>query len=464
MAHLDRLTGTQRRLAIGLVLAVSLVAFESTAVLTALPTISDDLDGDGLYGATLAAYMLAEIVALAWSGRQADNHGIHRPFLISMAVFIVGLIVAAVAPNMITVVIGRALQGAGTGGFAPLSYVAVKRAFPENRQASLFALLSSGWVLPALLSPLIAGVITDRFHWRLVFIAIMPVAVVITALTERSLRSIGRANDADESGGSAPTDSGQSLAAAALAASGIALMIVGLQNDRWPVAVGAIVAGLALAGKPLARMLPAGIIRARGGLPAIVAARGLATAAFLGVDSFVPLAADRIHGVSAMAQGLVIAGASVTWTAGQVIVARWPQLFGRRSPITIGFALMAISVVLVVPVLHSSWPLPLVLLAWAVGGLGMGFVFNPTTTASLSYAADGNEGAISSQVQLADALGFGLMGAIGGATVNLADRGTLDLQQAIGSNFVLAALCAVVGLLIASRCRPAGSGAASAPR
>ena len=50
----------RRTLAVGLVLSTSLVAFEVTSVLTALPTISEELDGDSLYGATLAAYMLAK--------------------------------------------------------------------------------------------------------------------------------------------------------------------------------------------------------------------------------------------------------------------------------------------------------------------------------------------------------------------------------------------------------------------
>jgi hypothetical protein len=51
-------------LAIGLVMGVTLVAFEMTAVITALPTISDELGGESLYGVALAAYTLADVVAL----------------------------------------------------------------------------------------------------------------------------------------------------------------------------------------------------------------------------------------------------------------------------------------------------------------------------------------------------------------------------------------------------------------
>ena len=83
---------------------------------------------------------------------------------------------------------------------------------------------------------------------------------------------------------------------------------------------------------------------------------------------------------------------------------------------------------------------------WAIGGFGMGILFNPTTVASMSYADDGREGEISSQIHLADSLGFGMMGVLGGSTVAFADRTSATLQSAVGVNFALAALCAVLGL------------------
>ena len=135
-------TSNQRRLAVGLVLGVTLVAFEVTAVITALPTITDELGGDSLYGVALAAYMLANLVALVAAGGMADRRGPTVPFLASIATFVAGLVVTGVAPNMVVVVIGRAMQGAGAGGIAPIAYVLVKRAFPVDRQAMMYAVLS----------------------------------------------------------------------------------------------------------------------------------------------------------------------------------------------------------------------------------------------------------------------------------------------------------------------------------
>ena len=79
------LTSEQRTLAIGLVMGVTLVAFEMTAVITALPTISDELGGESLYGVALAAYTLADVVALVAAGELADRRGPTLPYALRIA-------------------------------------------------------------------------------------------------------------------------------------------------------------------------------------------------------------------------------------------------------------------------------------------------------------------------------------------------------------------------------------------
>ena len=58
---------------------------------------------------------------------------------------------------MWVVVLGRVLQGAGSGAFGTIAYLLVKRAFPDDRQPMMYAVLSAGWVLPSLLAPALAG-------------------------------------------------------------------------------------------------------------------------------------------------------------------------------------------------------------------------------------------------------------------------------------------------------------------
>lgn len=440
------LTPGQKLLAVGLVLGVTLVAFEVTAVVTAMPTITDELGGTSLYGLAMAVYTLANMVALVAAGQLADRRGPTVPYLISIATFIIGLVVAASAPNMVVVVLGRLLQGAGTGGLQPLAYTLVSRAFPASRQPKMFAILSAGWVLPSLFAPLVSGWVVDTFGWRWVFLGIIPFAVAVAAMAVRPMRQYGPVG----SDGSASR-----LPYAVVAAGGVGALATGLQLANPWAAIALTLAGGGAAWWALKRLLPEGVGVARAGLAAIIACRILATATFMGVDSFIPLAADRIHGAKPLVQGFVIIGAALSWTGGQWLRAHRPAV-NPAAAVRTGFLVLTLGVALVTPVLWASWPLWATFLGWCVGGLGMGLLFNPTSVATMEYAQAGNEGRISSQIALADALGFSAMGGIGGASVAVADRGTIAIPTALGINFALAFMLGAVGLVASRRIRRVG--------
>jgi len=436
------LSASQRLLATGLVLGVTLVAFEVTAIVTAMPTITADLDGDSLFGLAAAVYTLANLVATVAAGELADRRGAVVPYAWSIATFVVGLVVAAAAPSMIWIVIGRTLQGAGTGAFAPIGYVLVKRAFPEEWHATMFAAISAGWVLPSLVAPGLAGWVTHHFGWRWVFVGIVPLALVVGALGAVTMRRI----PAPPAEHREPTRVGAAVALAL----GIGGFVAGVQSSRPIPAVALVLLGMGAGAYGYSRLMPAGTWRAARGLPAIVVCRTIAMAAFLGADSFIPLAADRIHGASPTVQGFVIIGAALFWTVGQWIRARWPRPDHRRA-IREGFVILALGIVLATPVLWDGWPLALVFAGWSVGGLGMGLLFNPSTMASTAYATDGSEGRISSQVSLADSLGFSVMGGLGGGAVALAEHSSVTLRGSLLATFAIAACLAMAGGAAASR-------------
>ena len=436
-------TAQQRRLAAGMVLAVTLVAFEVTSVITALPTITEELGGDSLYGVTLAVYTLANLVALVATGEFSDRRGPALPFVLCITTLIIGLIVAATAPTMTWIVVGRALQGAGTGGFTPIAYSLVKRAFPDDRQPMVYAYLSAGWVLPSLFAPALAGWLTDTFGWEWVFLGLIPFAIAVGALAVGPMTHF-KPQQLERAASRVPT--------AIAAAAGIGILVTGLRSANLLVVLAAAIVGPALALPALNRLFPPGYLRARQGFAAVVACRILATATFLGADSFIPLAADRIHGQPPLVQGFVIIGAALSWTVGSWISAHRPRGDPAVS-IRNGFLVMLLGLVLVAPVLSSGWPMLATFFAWAVGGLGMGLLFNPATVSAMSYAVDGREGEVSGQIALADSVGFSLMGGIGGATVALADRTSWSLAGALGANFALAAVLALLGAFAARRIR-----------
>ncbi len=437
----ERLDTGQRMLAVGLVLGVSLVGFEVTALTTVLPTVTDELGGDSLYGVCLAVYTLAGMVSLVIAGRAADRSGPAFVMTTSLAVFVVGLVVSGVAPDMWTVVAGRTLQGLGAGGFSPVAYMLIKRAFPVSRQPVMFVWIGAGWVVPSLVAPLFAGLVTDLFGWRWVFFGIVPLAVLVGVLSVGPMRRYP-----PESGVEHLDDQPRSGLFALLAALGAGTFVLALPAANPVVAVVGCAAGIALGLWALVRLVPVGMLTARPGFPALLSVRFLAAATFIAVDGFVPLAADRIHDASPIMQGFVIVGGAIAWTGGQALVTRFPDITPRTAT-RIGFVLMMAGIVGVAPVLSASWPLWAVFIGWTIGGVGMGVLYNPTTVASLSYAVPGTEGRVSGQVRLIESLGFSIGYAFGGAFVAAADRGQMTYPTAIGISFVCALAFGVVGLL-----------------
>jgi MFS family permease len=439
-------------------MAVTLNAFEAVAVVTAMPAISEELDGDRLYGAAFSAYMLASLVALVVSGEQADRRGPAVPFLSAVGVFTAGLVVAGLAPSMGVVLAGRVLQGAGAGALASVAYVGIGRAWSTDQQPRLFALLSTAWVVPSLVAPLAAGWITEQFGWRWVFLGLLPLVPVLLLLAARPLAALGPPAPAERrlspggEAGDGPVPEARWPFAVRLAV-GSALVLAALQSGSLLAAAAFLVPGLALAGPALVRLLPEGTLQARPGIPAAVASRLCVNIAFFGCDTFVPLAATRLHGASTLVAGSVILGGSLVWTVGAIFSARagWPAARAAR----LGFAALAAGTAGTILVTVAAVPLWVTFLTCAVSGFGIGVVFNTTSVAAMGQAPAGREGLVGSQLGVADALGFATIGAIGGAMVGAADRGVLGLGPALALVFLLASAIALVGASLAPRVRAA---------
>ena len=443
---------THRALAATLLSATILIALETTALLTALPTISDELRGDGLYGATLAAYTLATMTGLVVAGFAADGFGPRRPFVVCVSLFVIGLVISSLAPTMTFVLIGRTVQGLGGGGLTPISYAVISRMWPGDQQSRLFAALSVGWVLPSLLAPALAGWVTQHWGWRWVFVGIIPAAVTVGILGSTTIPNLTS---------TAPTGRDQTLITpAVLLSTGLGAVIIGLQHDRWWIAAPLVASGAAVAARGFNRIMPTSTHRASPGLPAILVCRILAMAAFLGVDSFIPLAADRVHGSSPTEQGFVIIGAALTWSLGSVIVGRRREYDVSRL-VRAGFVLILVGILAIVPTLRASWPLSATFIGWSIAGFGMGLLYVPTSVLAMTYADRGQEGATGSRINLSDSIGFALMGGVGGATVAVAERTSWSLTQALATNFAVAALLAIVGITLAGRTAATRSGAPS---
>lgn len=398
-----------RRLTAGLVLVVVAAAFEALAVATTLPAAARNLGGLMFYGWAFSAFLLTNLIGLTVAGDEADRHGPARPFAFGVVLFTIGLLIAGTAPAMLVLVAGRAVQGVGAGIISSVAYVAVGRGYPEAARARMLAVLSTAWVVPGLVGPAAAGLVTAQFGWRWVFLGLAPLPVIAAALALPVLRQLRQDASAR------PTWS-RAVAATALAA-GTAVLLAGLGARSLLLAAPLVVGGAALAIGALRRLLPAGVLRAEHGLPAVIAASGLLNFGLFGVDAFVPLSLTAFRDQSIALAGIPLTTASVGWAAGSWLQARYANRRDRGRLVQLGMATVILGVVGVAAALLPSTPVPAAWLAWGVAGLGMGLAFSTLSLLMLDTATPGQEGLASSSLQVANGLGSALSAGIGGALI-----------------------------------------------
>jgi MFS family permease len=430
-----------RALSIGVLMGVTLVAFQALGMGTAMPAIARELGGLALYGWSFSSFMLASIVGSVAAGRAADAGGPARPYLAAVALFAGGSVLGALAGSWGVLLAARAVQGLGVGALTVVVYVAASRAYPTVMYARMLALLSAAWVLPSLIGPGLAGLLADHASWRWVFVALLPLLPVAVALTLPVLRTLDRAPTAGER---------RSLAPAVALAAGIGVLLAALELREPVLLLPAAAAGAALAVPALPRLLPPGTLRVRRGLPAGVAVRGLVAIAFLGTDAFMPLALTELRGFSSTAAGAVITAASLSWTVGAYVQGRLDRSdggSGRGARARLGLAVLLGGLAVgAAGVLVEAVPVALGVVGWMVSGFGIGISYASVGALVLAQAPAGEEGRVSAALQLAETVGVAIFTGIGGAIVAVGlDRGW-NAVTALALVFAAGGAAAVAGL------------------
>lgn len=208
-------------------------------------------------------------------------------------------------------------------------------------------------------------------------------------------------------------------------------------------------------------MLPRGTVRARPGIPAVVACRGLAAGAFFGMDALLPFVLTQQHGWSAATAGLPLTAGAVGWVVAAQLQGRRPDV-PRRRVLRAGFLLLALGLVAsaatAVPAL-GGWP---AYLTWGVAGVGMGLAMPSVGVLLLDQSPEAERGANSAALQISDVTGSALCVGLSGLLVAGAADGGGDLAPAVLLAVAVLSIPAIVGARVAGRTVPPGQEAPAA--
>ncbi|MFJ5549725.1 MFS transporter [Streptomyces sp. NPDC093225] len=451
-----------RLLTLGMVTVVLLIAFEATAVGTAMPVAARDLDGVGLYAFAFSSYFTTSLFGMVLAGQWCDRQGPLRALTVGIAGFAAGLALSGTAGAMWLFVLGRAVQGLGGGLVIVALYVVVSRAYDERLRPAMMAAFAASWVVPSIIGPLAAGTITEHLGWRWVFVGI-PVLVVFPLLI--ALPAIRRTASGPADPGAPPAAFDRRRIRLACGISvGAGLLQYAAQDLRW-LSLAPGLAGLALLVPSVHGLLPRGTYRAARGLPAVVLLRGVAGGAFIAAESFIPLMLVTQRGLSPTMAGFALAPAGLTWAVGSWVQARpWAEPYRERLVVG-GMVMVALSIAAVPTVLVEAVPVWLLPVYWSVGCFGMGLVIAAGSVLLLKLSAPEEAGTNSAALQISDALsnvvllaGGGVaFAALGGGAVGAAHAASADGAShpaAFAAVFLPIAVVAAVGVWVSARITP----------
>jgi len=388
---------------IGMCALIMLSAFEALAVTTIMPTVSRELDGAGLYAFAFAGPLAVSVVGMVLAGAWSDRGNPRNALFASVALFIVGLLIAGTAISMGTFVTGRLVHGFGGGALTVALYVIVARVYPPVLHARIFAGFAAAWVIPSLIGPLIAGLLAESVGWRWVFLGVVVLVALAMIMVVPAMRGVHGPDATQEK----PPWNIRRIGWSVLVA--VAVLTVNLAAEaRGPVQWIAPVVAVAVALFALRPLLPPRTLTAARGLPSVILLRSLVAGTFFAAEVYVPYLLVSQYGLSASLAGLALTAAGLSWAAASWVQGRFPAISHSVAAVS---GAIGLSIAIASLLATAIWHLPpaTVIVGWAFAGAGMGILYPRLGVLTLEYSTIENQGFNSSALSIADSTGSAIV-------------------------------------------------------
>ncbi len=433
-------------------MSLLIVGLDITIINVALPSLGHDFHASlaGLQW-TVDAYTLVLASLLMVSGSTADRLGRRRTFVIGLVTFTAASGLCSLAPNLDTLIAFRMIQAVGGSMLNPVAMSIITNTFTNARErAQAIGVWAAVVGLSMSLGPVIGGLLVSSVGWRSIFWINIPIGLAAIVLALRFIPE-SRAPVAR------PVDvPGQALVILLL--STLTFGIIEAPSHGW--ASGMIVGVFAAAAASLAGLI---VWERRVEVPLIdlrfftsvpfASAAGVAIAAFASLGGFLFLNTLYLQDVRGLSP--LHAGIDTLPMAAMILI--FPPLAGRivgrrggRIPLTIAGVGLTTGCLMLVG-LSATTSYAWLLTAYAIFGIGFGFVNAPITQASVSGMPRAQAGVASGIAATSRQVGQTLGVAIAGSLVAGSVSGTSvahGFAQATHTAWWLLASCGVVILVL----------------
>jgi len=161
-------------------LASFLTPFMGSSVNIALPSIGKEFLMDAvLLNWVATSYLLAAAMFLVPFGKIADIYGRKKIFLYGVSIYTISSFLSAISTSAITLISFRVLQGIGSAMIFGTGVAILTSVFPVGERGKVLGINAAAIYLGLSLGPFVGGVLTQHLSWRSIFLANVPLGLVI---------------------------------------------------------------------------------------------------------------------------------------------------------------------------------------------------------------------------------------------------------------------------------------------
>jgi MFS transporter, DHA2 family, lincomycin resistance protein len=291
-----------------LVLATFVVILNETIMVNAIPRLMADLGVTEVAAQWVSTvFMLTMAAVIPTTGWLLQRLTTRQAYATAMGIFIAGTVLSAIAPNLPMLLGGRVVQAVGTAIMMPLLMTTLMTVVPEQDRGRVMGNVTLAMSVAPAMGPVVSGVLLELGSWRLLFLAVLPLAAAVTWFGLQHLDNIG-----ESEAGSID------LLSVALAALGFGGLVYGL--SRFEAGAAATPILLTLAGLVGVALFAARQLQLqRTGSPLLdlrvfrsatytkaIALMSVAFMAMLGSMILLPLYLQNLRGLSPLQTGLLV--------------------------------------------------------------------------------------------------------------------------------------------------------------
>ncbi|AFL81433.1 arabinose efflux permease family protein [Aequorivita sublithincola DSM 14238] len=401
-----------------LMITMMLAAMDNTIVATAIPQIVGDLGGFSLFSWLFSIYLLIQTITIPVYGKLADIYGRKPILIIGIIIFLIGSAACAGAWNMHSLIFFRGLQAVGAGAIMATVNTVAGDIYTIKERAKIQGWLSSVWGISAIMGPAVGGALADYASWRWIFLINIPIGLGAIALIVLFLHEnkSHKGHKIDWAG------------AVAMLVTGTVIMFGLLQGGQsWPwfslntlgiiaLSVVLIMITIRIERKSAEPILPRWVWKKRVILGANLATIGMGIMT-MGPNMFLPVFAQSVTGVGAIAAGFILASMSITWPLSSALSGNLYLRIGFRNTAICGIIIVIIGAAsfLFLPFPGPVWYLVAVQMTL---GAGFGLITTPLLVGIQSTVEWGQRGVVTGTSMFSRYFGQSIGAAVFAAVFN----------------------------------------------